>query len=124
MPRPFGCFVLPQPDFSATSSTTPRMRPASYGSRFSAAVTMRGSPSSSSRNWTGSFPAACASSSMNDWTTNASALLPGARSGPVGTPHGITEQSSAKFGMKRAGNSFGDMPALLMKRSPSPNDTK
>ena len=34
-------------------------------------------------------------------------MLPGARSGPVGTPSGITDASSAKFGTKRAGNSVG-----------------
>ena len=48
---------------------------------------------------------------MNDWNTNASALLPGARSAPVGTPSGITIVSNAKFGTKRAGNSSAPMLA-------------
>ena len=47
------------------------------------------------RNRTGSMPAACASSSMNDWMTNAWPLLPGARTAPVGTPDGMTETSRA-----------------------------
>ena len=41
---------------------------------------------------------------MNDWNTNEKALLPGARSAPVGTPSGIFESPKAKFGTKRAGN--------------------
>ena len=85
---PSGSARRPQPAFSATSfehaahaagievSAGPEA-PAGLGSR-------RGGPSRSRRNWTGSRPAAWASSSMNDCITNAMALLPGARSGPVG----------------------------------------
>jgi hypothetical protein len=61
---------------------------------------------------------------MNEWNTNASALLPGARSGPVGTPSGITDVSSEKSEMNRAGNSAGDMPALGANWSPSPKEMK
>ncbi len=72
---------------------------------------------------------------MNDCVANAMPLLPGARSAPVGTPNGITDVSSAKFGMKRAGNSVPPMPALAANGAPpcaggaaifsgSPNDTK
>ena len=49
---------------------------------------------------------------MKDWCTKASALDPGARSGPVGTPSGIIETSILKFGTKREGNSVAAMPAL------------
>ena len=51
----------------------------------------RGSPNSASRNSTGSLPAAWASSSMKDWKTKPSAFDLGARSGPVGTPSGISD---------------------------------
>ncbi len=61
---------------------------------------------------------------MNDWKTKARALLPGARSGPVGTPRGMWVVSSRKFGTKRAGNSLSDTPALLANLSPSPKLTK
>ena len=61
---------------------------------------------------------------MNDCITNASALLPGARSGPVGTPSGIKDALISKFGMKRDGNSVGDSVALDAYCSPSPNVTK
>ena len=44
--------------------------------------------------------AALASSSMKDCITQAMALLPGARSGPVGTPSGMKVVSSLKFGTK------------------------
>ena len=96
----------PSPTSRATSSSTPRMRARRRSRRRRRRRRDRAaSPSRSSRNCSGSLPAACASSSMNDWITNASALLPGARSGPVGTPSGIIDASSAKFGTKRAGNS-------------------
>ena len=52
---------------------------------------------------------------MNDCITKASPLLPGARREPVGTPSGIIETSSEKFGMKRAGNSRPAMFALGAK---------
>ena len=61
---------------------------------------------------------------MNDWMTNAMPLLPGARNAPVGTPRGITEDWSAKFGMERDGNSVGEIPAEDANRSPSPKLTK
>jgi hypothetical protein len=63
-------------------------------------------------------------------------LLPGARNAPVGTPNGITDVSTEKFGTKRAGNSNPLIPALdangapwfgtgaAAMRSGSPNDTK
>ena len=41
------------------------------------------------RNSIGSLPAACASSSMNDWNTKQNALLRGARMANVGTPIGM-----------------------------------
>ena len=50
---------------------------------------------------------------MNDWNTNESALLPGARSAPVGTPSGIVESPKSKFWTNRAGNS---MPAMFADR--------
>ena len=59
----------------------------------------------SSRNWSGSFPAACASSSRNDWKTQLNALLRGARMAPVGTLMGMRLDWKSKFGTKRAGNS-------------------
>src|SRR5215207_4825430 len=55
---------------------------------------------------------------MNDCVANAMPLLPGARSAPVGTPNAITDVSSAKFGMKRAGNSAPPMPALAANGAP------
>ena len=62
---------------------------------------------------------------MNDWKTNASALLPGARSEPVGTPSGITDVPSAKFGTKRAGNSSAPIfRRAVANFSPSPKVTK
>ena len=61
---------------------------------------------------------------MNDWMANAMPLLPGARNAPVGTPSGMTDASSAKWGTNRAGNSDDDSPALGANRSPSPNETK
>jgi hypothetical protein len=43
---------------------------------------------------------------MNDCITKATARCCRARAAaPVGTPSGITDDSSAKFGTKRAGNS-------------------
>src|SRR3546814_3346742 len=63
-------------------------------------------------NSSGSAPAAWASSSMNDWVTNARAFEPGARSGPVGTPSGMVETSSLQFGTNRAGNWVSAMLAL------------
>ena len=62
--------LAPQPDFSRTSSSTPRMRAGVEAVRCRAALRAgrsRGVPSRSSRNCSGSLPAACASSSMNDW---------------------------------------------------------
>src|SRR5258707_11879048 len=85
---------------------------------------MRGSPRSSRRSCTGSLPAAWAISSRNDWNTNASPLLPGARRGPVGTPNGMMFVSSRRFGTKRAGNSVSLRPAPLANVSPSPKVTK
>ncbi len=38
-------------------------------------------------------------------------LLPGARSGPVGTPSGITDASSAKFGDEAGRELAGDRHA-------------
>src|SRR5262249_14339561 len=76
------------------------------------------------RNSTGSLPAACASSSIKDWMTNETALLVGARSAPVGTPEAITEQSNAKLGTNRDGNSVGWIPADEANRSPDPKLTK
>jgi hypothetical protein len=61
---------------------------------------------------------------MNDWNTNASALLPGARRNPVGTPSGVVDTPSAKFGTNIAGNSPGEMPADGAKPLPSPKETK
>src|SRR5258708_31736684 len=80
--------------------------------------------SRASRNCTGSLPAACASSSMNDCITKAMPLLPGARIAPVGTPVGIRVLWVAKLGTKRAGNSSGEIPAADAKRSPSPIEMK
>ena len=107
MPVPFGSCACPSPTSRATSFSTPVMRSALKPSppRVAGAGQRAGCASRSSRNCSGSLPAACASSSMNDWNTNAKALLPGARSAPVGTPSGIIESPSAKFGTKRAGNS-------------------
>ena len=75
-------------------------------------------------NASGSAPAAWASSSMKDWKTKASALEPGARSGPVGTPSGIMLVSYFTLGTKRAGNSAADMPALGATAVPEPKVTK
>ena len=61
---------------------------------------------------------------MNDCMTQAMALLPGARNGPVGTPSGMKVVSSLKLGTKRAGNSLSDRPALSAARSPWPKVTK
>ena len=61
---------------------------------------------------------------MNDCIANAMPLLPGARSAPVGTPSGISDASSAKFGMNRAGNSVAaECRRSTRELSPfSPND--
>src|SRR5260370_452815 len=79
----WGSLREPQPDFSATSLRTPVMRAASpsasAGLVEGGAVGMRGELRRSRRNWTGSFPAACASSSVKDWKTQENALLRGAR---------------------------------------------
>src|SRR5690606_13214373 len=93
MPVPGGSSFcrVPQPDFSATSSSTPRMR---AGSKRVSVIAASRMPS---RNSTGSLPAACASSSTNDWLTNASALLPGARSAPVGMPNGMSDRKSSEL---------------------------
>src|SRR5207249_7717583 len=84
MPVFLGSWRLPQPDFSATSLRTPIMRSASKslekGSGFALGLDTRGRLSRSRRNCTGSFPAACASSSTKDWKTKQKALLRGARS--------------------------------------------
>ena len=86
------------------------MRPMSKASRPSwsglAAFSGRGSPSSSSWNFSGSLPAAWASSSMNDWWAKAMELEPGARIGPVERPSGITVCSRVMFGTRRAGISY------------------
>jgi hypothetical protein len=76
MPVPFGSLSRDvHPDFSRTSSSTPRMRDATSAPCGVSA----GSASRSRRNWSGSFPAASASSSMKLWVAKAMPLLPGAR---------------------------------------------
>jgi hypothetical protein len=47
------------------------------------------------------------------WKANASPLLSGARSGPVGTPDGMNDAANSMFATKRAGNflSYG-LPEL------------
>ena len=70
---------LPQPDFSRTISRTPRTRRRRRRRRrcwpgADCAGLTRGRLRMSSRNWSGSLPAACASSSMKDWNTNENAL--------------------------------------------------
>ena len=82
-----------QTDFSAASSSTLRARSASTSPRAGAGVPRptRAARSIASRKSIGSFPAACASSSMNDWKTKQNALLPGARNAPVGIPNGISD---------------------------------
>ena len=127
-----GSLVLPQPERSATDCSTPVMRAASKATGANATGVPGGggadgrgvAASMSSRNCNGSFPAACASSSMNDCMTNAIALLPGARMAPIGTPLGIIELSCEKFGTKRDGNSSPERPALCAKRPFSPKVTK
>ena len=84
MAVPFGSLRVPQPDFSATSSNDRR----AYGRRYTASSFSPGvrrvSPSRSSRNCSGSLPAACASSSMKRLHDERIAnWLPGARSAPV-----------------------------------------
>ena len=76
------------------------------------------------RNASGSAPAATASSSMKLWFTNASALEPGARIGPVGTPSEMVDWSILQFPTKRLGNSLAPMPALEARVAPSPKVTK
>src|SRR5205809_1603023 len=108
------CWRLPQPDFSATSLRTPIMRAASRsasaGLAEGLADGMRGALRRSRRNCTGSFPAACASSSVKDWNTQENALLRGARKAYVGTPRGISEAPKKKSCRKVPGNS---LPGIL-----------
>ena len=84
--------------------------------------------SSASRNASGSWPAAWASSSRKDWKTHENALLRGARIAPVGTPSGISEDWKSKLGTNRAGNSTALMlPEFVIPWAPragSPKLTK
>ena len=48
---------------------------------------------------------------MKPWYTNVVPLVPGARSGPVGIPNGISDALKAKFGMKPAGK---DAPPIAV----------
>src|SRR6267143_4174931 len=128
MPVSAGSLREPQPDFCATSLSTPLMRAASRSASAGfvegVAVGMRGEFRRSRRNWTGSFPAACASSSVKDWKTQEKALLRGARSAYVGTPRGISDAPKKKFGRKVPGNSLPGILAEGANFSPSPKLTK
>src|SRR5437588_3045028 len=128
MPVFFGSWRVHQPDFSATSFTTPLMRAASRslpkGSGFALGLETRGRLRRSKRNCTGSFPAARASSSVKDWKTQEKALLRGARNAYVGTPRDISEAPKKKFGRKVPGNSSPGILAEGANCSPSPKETK
>src|SRR6187401_2205088 len=126
MPVPGGNLVLPQPDLSRTAVSTPFIRLANtagstpppqgppprpgpgapVASGGGGGGTTGGADRRSSRNCSGSLPAACASSSMNDCMTNETAHAVGARIAPVGTPDAITDWNKLKFGTNRAGNSL------------------
>src|SRR5713101_1217293 len=118
----------PHPDFSATSLSTPLMRAASRSASAGfvegVAVGMRGEFRRSRRNWTGSLPAACASSSVKDWKTHEKALVPGARRAYVGTPRGIREAPKKKLGRNVPGNWLPEMLAEGANCVPSPKLTK
>ena len=101
---------LPQPDFSATSSTTPRMRPALNRRRApSAVVTTRGCAEQLEAELHRILARRMRDLVDERLEDEASALLPGARSatGRHAARHHAT-QSSAKLATKPAGNSFGD----------------
>src|SRR6266436_6272084 len=115
MPVSLGRVRLPHADFSATSLRTPCMREASKsaspGLEEGGALVTRGALRRSRRNWTGSLPAAWASSSVKDWKTQEKALLPGARRAYVGTPRGIREAPKKKSGRNVPGNWLPEMLA-------------
>jgi len=50
-------------------------------------------------------------------------FVPGARSGPVGIPMGMSDALNEKFGMKPAGNDAPPIPVLGANFSPSPKAT-
>ena len=68
--------VAPARLLAQPASSTPRMRAGVEAVAAALRRRIRRLASRSSRNCSGSLPAACASSSMNDWNTNENALLP------------------------------------------------
>src|SRR5438105_4629274 len=92
---------LPQPDFSATASSTARCR---------GCLVNR-----SRRNSYGSLPAVVASSSMNASTTNPCTDAPTERQNPYGIPGSDSMYSTRMFGM-----SYGNVaePSTEMKSMP------
>src|SRR5258708_4705734 len=105
MPTPLGSLPRSfQPDIFSTAASPPYIRPVLEAR--GPAPTIGASPSSFRGHARGSGPAAPASSSMKLWFTNASALEPGARIGPVGTPSDMVDWSILQLATKRAGNSL------------------
>src|SRR5580658_7611009 len=130
MPVPAGNWRLPQPEVSRTISSTacarlllnggPRLAkpppPPPFGGPLPGGGGGGGAARSSAyrsiRCCRGSLPAACATSSRQDWNTNAWALLHGARIGPVGMHSCMVEVANSRFLTYFAGNSVAARSAL------------